>query len=613
MADLRISQLPPLVAGDVEPSADQVAVADASASETKRLTVSALVTAGVPNVTDGSIPGVKLAVDSVTAAQIAPDAVGASELADLSVDGGAVQQGVISGSALSNPRNHILGKSIGTADIADDQIDSALLAPNAVQAEHVGDDQISGRAGLLTKNHIEANSIAAGDLADGAVGTTQLADNSITGDKLQANTVSGSVNAGGPVHIVSGTIGTVDLADASVTDAKLASGINGSKLQDSTVSNAKLSGGIEPAKLASTTGAAQFLAGPTSGGGAVTARQIVGDDLPTATTTDKGGVSVPMNQGLRLNGSSLEIANDIVGSAGTFGIVEVSDKGLVTAFKALSGTDLPIATASTVGGVSVPGPSLTVSGIGALTHQNSGVTAGTYPKVTVDERGHVTSGQNLQQSDIPNLDASQITTGSLLSSLIADRSITSAKLADYATAYIQEVEPSTTAGANFASQLWFQESTGQLRMWNGNSWFPIGFGRLSEENLRWCGLVNAATGLITALTQAGSTAGFLVGSAISAATNNLSGAYFVVETPGSLIGVTPSITYDAGDWVLCIDGAQGWTRIDTLNSGGGGGGAQRLDDLLDVVAPTPVDGNVLVFNGASAMWVNRTELDGGTY
>lgn len=47
----------------------------------------------------------------------------------------------------------------------------------------------------------------------------------------------------------------------------------------------------------------------------------------------------------------------------------------------------------------------------ALTLANSGVTAGTYTKVTVDAKGRATSGTTLSASDIPSLDASKITSG----------------------------------------------------------------------------------------------------------------------------------------------------------------------------------------------------------
>jgi hypothetical protein len=50
---------------------------------------------------------------------------------------------------------------------------------------------------------------------------------------------------------------------------------------------------------------------------------------------------------------------------------------------------------------------------GTATLANSGVTAGTYTKVTVDAKGRATSGTTLVAADIPNLDAAKITTGSL--------------------------------------------------------------------------------------------------------------------------------------------------------------------------------------------------------
>ena len=49
----------------------------------------------------------------------------------------------------------------------------------------------------------------------------------------------------------------------------------------------------------------------------------------------------------------------------------------------------------------------------SLTLANSGATVGTYPKVTVDAKGRVTSGSSLSASDIPSLDASKITSGQL--------------------------------------------------------------------------------------------------------------------------------------------------------------------------------------------------------
>ena len=50
---------------------------------------------------------------------------------------------------------------------------------------------------------------------------------------------------------------------------------------------------------------------------------------------------------------------------------------------------------------------------GNLTLANTGVTANTYTKVTVDAKGRVTAGSAMVATDIPNLDTSKLTTGTL--------------------------------------------------------------------------------------------------------------------------------------------------------------------------------------------------------
>lgn len=65
----------------------------------------------------------------------------------------------------------------------------------------------------------------------------------------------------------------------------------------------------------------------------------------------------------------------------------------------------------------------------STTLANSGVSAGTYTKVTVDAKGRVTSGTTLSASDIPNLDWSKITTGK--PTTLAGYGITDAALANH--------------------------------------------------------------------------------------------------------------------------------------------------------------------------------------
>ena len=82
-----------------------------------------------------------------------------------------------------------------------------------------------------------------------------------------------------------------------------------------------------------------------------------------------------------------------------------------------SDTATKLATARTISATGDGSWSVTFDGsanvTGSLTLANSGVVAGTHPKVTVNSKGLVTSGTTLSATDIPSLDASKITTGQL--------------------------------------------------------------------------------------------------------------------------------------------------------------------------------------------------------
>ena len=270
--------------------------------------------------------------------------------------------------------------------------------------------------------------------------------------------------------------------------------------------------------------------------------------------------------------------------------------------------DLPLATASTVGAVSIPTASapLAISGTGVLSIADSGVTAGTYTKVTVSSQGIVTTGTTLVAGDIPSLATTKITTGTFGTNFLANDSITMDKLANLSTGFIQEASPDISDLPT--GVFWLQESTGQLRIFNGNSFFSVGFGRLAEENLRFCGTFNASNGTIVTLTAFGTSAGFTVSNAIPAGTSSLTGAYFVCVTPGNGTAVVPSTSFDAGDWCLCV-GPDNWDRIDTLS---GPGSVSSLNDLSDVTLSSPTTGQLLVLQ-AAGQFANVSVISGGTY
>ena len=148
MADLQITQLPELGSASLQ-ATDPIAVADVSATETKKITAKNLVqgafglvdaasipatalsyplTAGqiitasladnaVTNVkiTDATITGAKLANDTITATQIAANAIGSSELADNAVDTDAITN-------LNVTTAKLAATAVTTAKIADSAV-----------------------------------------------------------------------------------------------------------------------------------------------------------------------------------------------------------------------------------------------------------------------------------------------------------------------------------------------------------------------------------------------------------------------------------------------------------------------------------------------------------
>lgn len=105
--------------------------------------------------------------------------------------------------------------------------------------------------------------------------------------------------------------------------------------------------------------------------------------LPTATSTVKGGIEI-------FSDTVQTVASNTVSTTAgrTYGI-QLNSAGQAV-------VNVPWSDTNTV-----------------YTHPNSGVTAGTYPKVTVDAQGHITAGASLSASDIPSLDASKITSGTI--------------------------------------------------------------------------------------------------------------------------------------------------------------------------------------------------------
>ena len=702
MADLQITQLPELGSAQLQ-ATDPIALADVSATETKKITAKNFVqgafglvdAASIPatalsyplsagqivtatladsavtnaKINDATITGAKLANDTITATQIAANAIGSSELANNAVDTAAITDlnvttaklaatsvttAKIADSAVTFVKTNFSNGDIPGAKITTDSITATQIASNAITASELADNAVDTAAiantavttakiadSAVTAAKINNSAIINQKLAAGAVGTAKIADDAITQakianlavgtDNLAANAVTAAkiandtitatqiaANAITASELADSAVDTASILDTAVTDAKI-SAVSGTKITDGTITAAKLntsnldrSINVASGNLGinnAVTGGASARNGITyNNEGLITSTTaLVASDIPEATTTAVGGVSVPTAGGLAVTAAgAISIANTI--TAATISGITFDEQGLITAATALVAGDLPEATASAIGAISVPVSSapLTVSNTGILSIADSGVTAGTYTKVTVSDQGFVTDGETLVEADIPDLPATKITTGTFGTDFVANDAITMDKLANLSTGFIQEASPDIS---NLPTGVfWLQESTGQLRIFNGNSFFSVGFGRLAEENLRFCGTFNASNGTIVTLTAFGTSAGFTVSNAIPAGTATLTGAYFVCVTAGNGTAVVPSTSFDAGDWCLCV-GPDNWDRIDTLS---GPGSVSSLNDLSDVTLSSPTTGQLLIMQ-ASGQFANVSVISGGTY
>jgi hypothetical protein len=474
---------------------------------------------------------------------------------------------------------------------------------------------------------LPAGSVDGSVIENGTITGEKLDNGTITGDKIATDTITAD-------NIAPNAIGSSELADGAVDTAALQNGaVTGEKIADSALGR-----GID--KQADVVGHSEsyFPAAPTSFAGVTVdeyghvsalASTVPVTDLPIATDSTNGVSHYPAASGLSVSGTGA-VSHTNTTAAATHTKVTYDSNGHITSGADLEAADLPLATATTPGAVSVPGPTLSVDANGALTHASSGVTPGSYPKVTVNEDGHVIAGLDLEAGDIPDLSFDQITSGEIGAGVLGQCAVEAPNLCDYATVLMQEDNPGQ---GDYLGQLWWTPSTAQLRIYARGSgpenvWRPVGFGALQANNLRWGGTYDADTDSLVSLTAIGVSAGLTAGQSFPAPSDALSGMYFICQVAGNNC-VQPNINninHTAGDWALCIDGAQGWVHIDANAGGGGGGGGDLyLNQLLDVTiggtsgpfstqpALTLSDKQILKYDGDTGHWRNTDIIDGGSY
>ena len=433
----------------------------------------------------------------------------------------------------------------------------------------ISDDTIPGAKILFA-----AGGIATADIADAAISTAKVADDAITAAKLANESTVDLVTTLPGSGAFTGQL-AVDTDDNTLycwngsawLSLKAAGSINsvaGSTVGIVDITVTTTSGAATIAAVINDTSAAnQFLAGPTSAGGTATYRAIDGSDIPVATSSAKGGVIVN-GEGLRMDSNTIEVDNDVTASS-THHVVTYSAKGLITGGRAITASDLPAATSSAKGAV-IPGTGLSVDASGNLNHSNT-ATAGTFTKLTIDAQGHVTTGASLAASDVPDLAASKITSGTLPSDRIASDAVTAAKLADSSVTKFGGAGATdnivTFPDGDFKGQFFFDEKNEDLYIYTGQSFLPI---TVISGNLINAGTYNANTNLLTSVTTAGSAAGFTSGAALPSPAGTNLNYYVVVDTSGTGSGNAPAVALAPPDMLISLGTGSTFQLVDVSNA-----------------------------------------------
>lgn len=424
-------------------------------------------------------------------------------------------------------------------------------------------DLVEAGVALIDNGSIPAAKLAA--INPASLGTSTVAAQFIAGPTATTGAFAARIIAPGDLPIATaGALGAVSVAAglgvtgggalslAAATSATIG-GISVPGASGLAVNGSGVISHISSVTAASKNGFTVNASGHITAIGAIPAA-----DLPIATAAAVGGVFVGSGLAVTVGG---QLNHAATLTAGTTSGITFNETGHITATTSLVSGDLPIATASTRGAVSVPAGALEVNGTGQLTHQDSGVTPGTYAKVTVDARGHVTASTTLIAADIPALSATTITSGTLDIARVGNNSITGAKLGNQSTVLFggsgSTVGEVVFPTAQFTGQYFFDALNGDLYIWDGNAYQPI---TITAGEIIFAGTYDAATNLIASVTGAGTAAGLVVGNALPGPVAANNKYYVVVSVLGTGTAPAPTTSLQPPD-ILLSNGTT-WELLD---------------------------------------------------
>lgn len=315
MADLKISELSALAGANLV-AADELAIVDDSASETKKITVSDLIANGVTLISDDTIPGAKIlfGAGDVSSAAIADSAVATAKIAD-----DAVTAAKLADESTVDLVTTLPASGAFTGQLALDTDDNNLyLWDGSAWQNIVAPGSVNTVSGSTTG---EINIVAS------TSGSTVTISATIDNTTSAAQFLAGPTGSGGTVGYR--TIVGTDLPVATTSD-KGGVVVNGNGLV--------MDGDTLEIDNTVTSSATHHVVTYDANGLITGGRVIASADLPIATNAAVGGVIAGTGLTVDVTGN-LSIDNSV--TPGTYTKVTVTSEGVISAGDTLAAADIP--------------------------------------------------------------------------------------------------------------------------------------------------------------------------------------------------------------------------------------------------------------------------------